>query len=495
MKIILALTLAIISVSTIFSQTDEETVSPKNYLGEINGQQVYYTGLSHIRTNHIILYTIENELISELGEISLTDDRLEQIFVFENQIYGLTSDLKESSHSFIKFDNRYKETERIEIMSYAENLKSPPSYTPDHRIRIITHLGKALITVTHYKVRTAVIDFKLMKSEEYSFDAPGASYLEPSDALFFDETDAHVIYEYSVGNTAQTRPKYVSFVNGKTNYFDLNDYIQDYPGIATSFRFIRANNENYLISLLFHKTAQIGFTITKINDVGISEIKLNKVINEKLNDPSLWCEKNYEHWKQNPMLQVGQKLSKLDEVHLINNQLILSVRNYAINEPISNIMISSVNIENEQTPLINWNVMTHNGVFNNSSYYYNQFCHEYVLAKYENHIRLFYNCDKSKITEKGEVIKKREEPNFNVKISSIAIIDIDLKDGSSRFIANPYAKQEINYSTTSPYYSIIKDNIYIISEILIPYGPKISIKERKYHYKPTLLIFPIDPNE
>ncbi len=498
MKIILAFTLAVISITTSFSQADEETIAPKNYLGELNGEPIYYTGLSHVRTNHITLYSINNEVLSNAGEINLPDDRLEQIFLFKNQIYALTSDLNETNYYFLKLGSNYQEIERIKIMSYGDQLElknNPTLSVTNHRVRIITHPGKALINVVHRQARAAVIDFDLMKSQEYNLNIAGEINIEPIDALFFDGTNAHVVYE-SPGVSFGTHPKYFTFVDSKVNYFALNDYLQNGPGKATSFKFIQANDENYLVSLLYERVNQIGFTITKINDLNTSGIKLNKVINEKLDDPSLWSKKSYKQWKRKALLTVGMRQFNLDEVHFINNQLIFSVRTFGVDQPISNILISSVNVDNEEKTVVNWNVMTHNGVFNNSSYYYNQFNHNYVLARYQNHIRLFYNCDKSRINEKGEVIKKRKETNYEVKESSIAIMDIDLNNGSFTFILNPYTKsQEISTSTTSPYYSIIGNNIYIIEENLNYHGPIVSTKERRYHYKPTLLLFPIIPDE
>lgn len=498
MKIILAFTLTVISITSSFSQSDEETVAPKNYLGELNGEQIYYTGLSHVRSNHIKLYTINNDVLSEAGEINLPDDRLEQIFLFKNQIYALTSDLNETNYFFLKLDARYQEVERIKIMSYGDQLElknNPTLATTNHRVRIITHPGKALIHVVHRQARAAVIDFDLMKSQEYGLNILGEINIEPIDALFFDGTNAHVVYE-SRGVSFGTHPRYFTFIDGKVNYFGLNDYLQNGPGKATSFKFIQANDENYLVSLLYERVSQIGFTITKISDLNTSEIKLNKVINEKLDDPSLWSKKSYKQWKRNPPLTVGSWQLRLDEAHFIDNQLLLSVRTFMAGEPISNILVSSVNMADDEKPVVNWNVITHNGVYNNSSYYYNQFNHDYVLAKYQNHIRLFYNCDKKRINEEGEVIKKRKETNYQAKESSIAIIDIDLNNGASKFIVNPYTKsQGISTSTTSPYYSIIGNNIYIIEEVLNYHGPIVSTKERRYHYKPTLLIFPIDPGE
>lgn len=120
MKLILAFTVTVICLTTSFSQTNETTFVPKNYLGELDGQHFYYTGLSHVRTNKIILYQIEDENVVQKETIILQYDRFEQIFLFEGKLYGLLSDLEEKTYSLVRFDKFFKEEKRTEIMPYKD---------------------------------------------------------------------------------------------------------------------------------------------------------------------------------------------------------------------------------------------------------------------------------------------------------------------------------------------------------------------------------------
>jgi hypothetical protein len=498
MKTFVTITLAVCWIATSYSQINEKANAPKNYLGELNGNHFFYTGLSHIRTNKINLYQIEDSLVVQSETILLPNDRFEQLFLFNNTVYGLVSDLAETNYSLIRFDQSFREEKRIEIMPYkdnAQNLDQKALSSPvEQDLKIITHEGKALLYVSFHYVRIAVIDFENMQSKTYDFDVPLSTSFNPSDALFFNQTDAHATFEYW-GGSLQTRRYYATFIDGKTTTFKLNDFEDNASSgmNPSSFKFIRIQDKNYLVSLLCKNKfgmKHIGFTFTEIKDIGISSLKLKPIINEKLNDKELWAKKNYKKWKHNSWSNLYRN-SKLDEVYYINGQLIMSIRHDPELNMMSNLMISSLDIENPEKPTVNWNVVTHSGLFNKSDYQYNQNRYAYVLAQYPDHIRVFYNCEESALDKTGNVIKPRKEPNsaaFKSKYTDIAILDIDLKDGASHYLTNPYRGNE-HYPRviTAPFYYISNNNIYFILEKIKP-----ATTKEKASYTPSAVMFPVE---
>lgn len=498
-KTVLLVALSFI-LTTSYSQVNETTYAPKNYLGELNGQHIYCTGLSHVRTNKITLYQIEDGEVVQKEVIQLPYDRFEQVFLFENTLYGIVSDIDETNYSLIRFDKGFSEKQRTEIMPYKDKPqslgeKASLSKPVNQRTKFIYHSGKLLFCVSFYSIRAAIIDFQSMKAKAYDFDVPIATSFEPADALFFNETDAHVAFEYW-GPSLQTMRYYATFVQGKTNAFKLNDYTQkDLISMeATSFKFIHANGRDLLVSLLYKdrlKKKHIGFTITEIERIDITELKMNPLINDKLKDPLLWSKKNYNKWKRNAFGNLYCN-SKLDEVYEIDGQLIFCTRHDPVENSMNNLMVSSVNIEKLKTPIVNWNVVTHHALFNGSNYLYNQYSNAYVSARYSDHLRLFYNCKSDAIAADGSVKKTKKESNPTIVLkeikTDIAILDINLLDGTSQYISNPY-RNDTTYPKLirSPFYYISDNTIYLILESITP----ATMKERIL-YTPKAVAFPIN---
>lgn len=498
MKNLLAFVLTTCYFTLSFAQLNEAANAPKNYLGELNGQHIYYTGLSHIRTNKIIFYQVEDSAVVQKETIRLPHDRFEQIFLFENTLYAIVSDIEETTYSLVRFDKWFTEKARTEIMPYKDkpqNLDQKAlSKAVNQRTKFIYHSGKLLFYVSFNYVRTAVVDFQTMKAKTYEFDVPLATSFEPSDALFFNETDAHVAFEYW-GQSLQTKSYYATFVNGKSNAFRLNDYSNSRPAgaNASSFKFIRITDKDFLVSSAYKSgfdRKHLGFTITEIEHPDITELKMQVVVNDRLNDPALWSKKNYKKWKKNAPGNLYRN-TKLDEIHFIDGQLITSLRHDPEGNLLSNIFITSINMDNPKNPVINWNAVTHHGVFNGYDRWYNQYSHAYVLAQYPDHIRLFYNCESSAINSDGSVKKRKKEANpsgaFKTVETGIAILDIDLKDGSTRHIVSPYLNLAYPQRITSPFYFIANNNIHFILET---YKPE-TMKE-KASYTPKAVVFPIN---
>lgn len=487
-------------LTTSYSQINETTPAPKNYLGELNGKHIYCTGLSHIRTNEITLYQIEDGEVIQTEVIRLPHDRFEQAFLFENTLYGIVSDSEEQNFSLIKFDKGFAEKQRTEIMFYQDKPRSFDqkvlSKPVEQTTKVIYHSGKVLFYVSFNYVRIAIIDLKSMKSTSYDLDVVGSNSFEASDALFFNETDAHVVFEYRF-DSPLPKEYYATFVNGKSNTFRLNDYEEKASSNvnASSFKFIRANDKDFLVSTAYQKGLNgkyVGFTVTEIKHANITELNMNVIINDKLDNPDLWSKKNYKKWKRNGAGNLYRN-PKLDQAQYIDGQLVLCTRYAPEESTFSNIMVTSINTDRPTGPEINWNAVTHNGIFNRSGYWYNQYSHAYILAEYPDHLRLFYNCKGSTINENGVVTKSKKEANPVVIMkgieTEIAIMDINLNDGSSRFIQNPY-RNDPSYPkrVDSPFYYVLDNNIHFILE-LTNY-PK-TLKERTT-YTPKAIVFPIN---
>lgn len=487
--LVFIIVLAFSSIS--FSQENEETPYPRDYLGIYNGKPTYCTGLSHVRTNEISLFNIQDDQIIRVETFGLPESIFEQIFVFKNQIYALVSDRKETNYSLIKFNRIFEIEEQVKIMPYSNRLEKPGIHlSPEsHTIKTIYHDGKVLLHVFNDKFHLSVIDLESMKSQHYELNLSLKGVREVSDVLFFNETDAHVILE-EIG--FQTHGKYLTLIDGKLNSFDLN-YKQQGIGKATEYKFIQANDKNYLTSLLYKGTKLIGHTLTEIEEISISELKLNTIINDKLDNPSLWGKNNYKTWKKRGINNKYQ-FATLDEVLFLNNQLIFITRFHPPERPYSNVMISSLNITDDNNPTVNWNVLTQNGRYNNSMYRYNQYTHKYAICVInENTLRIYYNCDKATINEDGAVIQKKKESKRTVKAAALAIVEINLPTGAVSYLKNPYINlPKISVFIGQPHFAREGNYLYCIAEELLYHGPLVSTKERIYNYKPTLYKFPIN---
>jgi hypothetical protein len=478
MKSLFILCISILFSTIIFSQENDETPYSRDYLGIYNGNATYCTGLSRVRTNTISLFNIQDDNVIRIETFGLGDDIFEQIFLYENKIYGLVSDRKETTYSLVRFNKDLQEEERISIMPYKKGGMS--------RIRIIQHSGKVLFHLYNNREHLAVIDLENMKSQYYrpSFSMNFTSF----DVLFFNETDAHIICQNGL------TVNYATLINGTMDDFKISYKNPEVKGIATLFRFVTIDDHNYLFSTLHTAAKPItGYTFTEIEGLKISEIKINKIINDKLYMREAWQGKDYKAWK-NRRFRSKMLEATLDEVLILNNQLIYSVRFHRPEIPHSNIFIGSINIVDKNATSANWNIVTKSGHYNDMDYRQNLYTHKYMLAPLDTTLRLFYTCHKKVINEKGEVLPKHKKyflPRFPK--ASLAIMEINLSNGTYNYLKNPYADSKHNSpSTDSPFFFLENNYIYFLSEEMIYHGPTVSTQPRMYHYKPTVLKFPID---
>ncbi len=490
MKFSFYLVIAILFQATLYSQENEETPYPRDYLGIYNGKPTYCTGLSHVLTNEVSLFNLQEDSVVRIETFGLPDDIFEQVFLFNNQVYGLVSDRKKTTYDLIKFDKAFNIEERLTIMPYSDriNTRNVHLQSESHFLKIISKPGKLLIHLKTDDLHLAVVDLENMKSQHHTLKGLFISEFETQDALFFNETDAHIVLQDKV---LTTKCKYVTLINDQINIIELNKDVEKNESKASQFKFVQANGINYLVSLLFDGTKLTGHTVTEIEDISIKELKLNKVLNEKLDDPSVLGKHNQKKWSTVSFNYIYH-FATLDEVLFLNNQLILLIKHYKSDDLISNVLISSLSIN--ETPSVNWNIVTRNGQFNHSQYRYNQYSHAYaLLVMNDKAIRIYYHCDKKTINENGEVLQKKEESKKPAKASAIAIMEIDLTNGTASYLKNPYFNlPKTHVYINQPFFARENNYIYFLTEELLYHGPLVSTKERIYHYKPTVYKFPID---
>lgn len=496
MKFSFYLIIAILFQSTLHSQENEETPYRRDYLGIYNGKPTYCTGFSHVFSNEVSLFNIQDGKVFRIETFGLPDDIFEQVFLFNNRVYGLVTDRKKTTYYLIKFDKAFNIEERITIMPYSDRINKQSVHvhiTPElHSLKIISRPGKLLLHLQTDKMRLAVVDFESMKSKCYTLNTSFSFNFDTQDALFFNETDAHVVLQNGIYTT---KYQYVTLIDGQINTMDLNeDRERNEEGKAAQFKFIQANGLNYLVSLLYKGTKLIGHTVTEIEDASISNLSLHKVINEKLSDPSILGNQKAIRGRGIGNVVESYRYPALDEVLFLNNQLIFSIRFYPSKENISNILISSLNINDSENPTVNWNIITRNGQFNDSQYRYNQYTHGYALSVInEETIRIYYDCDKATINENGEVLKKKKESKKPAKKRALAIMQINLTDATISYLKNPYFDlPKIVVNIYQPLFAQEGNYIYFLMEESRGRTPGTKIKDLIYNYKPTVYKFPID---
>lgn len=456
---------------SIFGQEKGKSNVPKNYLGFWQNKHIYTTGLTFIRSNVVNLYAFEDTTLVHIETIESESERFEQLFLFNNTIYAILSDFDEKNYFLVEYNDRFLEQKRIKLMAYSDQknqVVSTLNGNNAHVTRYFQKEGKVLFYVSENDVRLAVIDLQELKFNSYYIKTKNPNMLIPNDVLFYNISDAHVILEY-YGDYS-----YYVLKNGEMYSFKLNKYEKGSPRKirASSFKFLEIKDENYLMAtassdILTEK--HVGFTFNQIKDLDLNELKLKVIINEKLKNQEIWCKKDYIRWKRRGIKNLC-KNSVLNEIYIENDKIITTVLHEPTQYIASNIMISSLNIEDIENPFVEWTAFTHNGLGNHTNYYYKQNSYAYFTIKNDHSIKVFYNCKASSINLDGSVTKYKKEynPKFSVLPDTrIAILNISLDNGAVSYEPYPYfndpsyPKRIINN-----YYFVADEMVHFILETI-----------------------------
>lgn len=311
------------------------------YIGSIKNFDYYISKINTFSKNkNISVFYRDGNEVKNSGVIEIPSDETSlEVFTYEEVFYVLVEKTIGDSIIFYlkKYNSSFEHLESANLLAIEKNKKDSHEVLikiKDNFIGIVALSNNKKIDIGY----CLVYSIENKEKSYFELNIPDLAYYTCEDFIFNNSLQISLILTFYCNDSLSSKHKrnheaiLVSCSNSQTKIFTLE--VKQNASTCKSFKFYEIDNTKYFVgSLVFEKNHGeniMGYSVLK-NEFGNENVgKVNIILNNKLEDPSIWSGKEFMLLKNNRYFvnSAKQKLKKIIFSEIENKYLFISECQY-----------------------------------------------------------------------------------------------------------------------------------------------------------------------